>query len=130
MKDIETRVDVEFLVNAFYQKVVEDDVIGYIFTDVAQIDWKKHMPIMYDFWETILLGVMKYKGNTMLKHLSLSKKEKLTPIHFKRWLHLWEQTISENFSGIKAKEAFERAKMMALLMEYKVKASENDHFIQ
>ena len=53
-KDIETRNDIESLVDHFYEIVKADDVIGYIFTDVAQVNWKKHLPIMYDFWENAL----------------------------------------------------------------------------
>ncbi len=49
MKDIENRTDIEVLVNAFYQKVQQDPLIGYIFTDVAKVNWKHHLPKMYEF---------------------------------------------------------------------------------
>ena len=126
MKDIENRKDIEDLVNEFYAKVLKDDKIGYFFNEIAHIDWKKHFPIMYNFWETILFDTMKYKGNPMTKHIVLSKKEPMTSEHFERWLLLWNQTVNENFKGERASEAIKRAKMIADLMKYKTANSSNN----
>ena len=41
-KDITSREAIELLVNSFYDKVKQDDVIGFIFTDVAQVNWEKY----------------------------------------------------------------------------------------
>lgn len=49
-KDIENRNDVQLLIDSFYEKVKADKVIGYIFNDIAKVDWGKHLPVMYDFW--------------------------------------------------------------------------------
>ncbi len=78
------------------------------------------MPIMYDFWETTLLGNIKYQGNPMLKHIALNKKEPMNPTHFERWLELWKVTVSENFSGQKADEAIQRATQIGELMKHMV----------
>jgi hemoglobin len=53
-KDIADRKDIEQLINSFYDKVRADELIGYIFNDVANVDWPHHMPVMYDFWEGII----------------------------------------------------------------------------
>lgn len=53
-KDISTPQDVKTLVDAFYNDVKSDPVIGYIFTDVAKVDWDEHLPRMYKFWEFAL----------------------------------------------------------------------------
>ncbi|MGB5206041.1 group III truncated hemoglobin [Eudoraea sp.] len=126
MGDIENRKDIEHLVNEFYTKVLKDDKIGFFFNEIAHIDWEKHFPIMYDFWETILFDTMKYKGNPMTKHIVLSKKEPMTSEHFERWLLLWNQTVNENFKGDRASEAIKRAKMIADLMKYKTVHSSNN----
>lgn len=120
MKDIQNRADIEFLIEAFYKRVIIDDLIGYFFTKVIKLDWDKHIPVMYDFWETILLGNIKYKGNPMLKHIELNKKETLNAEHFDRWLSHWKNTINENFVGVKANEAIQRAKQIAELMKFKI----------
>ena len=36
--DIRNRKDIEKLVNTFYDKVKTDEVIGYLFNDVAQVN--------------------------------------------------------------------------------------------
>ena len=123
MKDIENRKDVEHLVNEFYAKVLKDDKIGFFFNKITAIDWEKHFPIMYDFWETILFDRIKYKGNPMTKHIVLSKKEPMTSEHFERWLLLWNETVNENFEGNRAAEAINRAQMIADLMKYKTAIS-------
>lgn len=119
-KDIEERRDIEVLVDAFYKKVVVDDVIGSFFTEVVELDWDKHIPVMYDFWETTLLGNMRYKGNPMIKHIELNRKEPLEARHFDRWLALWESTVRDNFRGIKADEAILRARQIGELMKFKI----------
>ena len=125
MKDIENRKDIEHLVNEFYAKVLKDEEIGFFFNEIVHIDWKKHFPIMCDFWETILFDTMKYKGNPMTKHIVLSKKEPMTSEHFEKWLLLWNQTVNENFAGDRASEAIKRAKMIADLMKYKTASKDN-----
>ena len=44
-KDIENREDIVVLINRFYEKVKKDEVIGYIFNDVAKVNWEKHLPV-------------------------------------------------------------------------------------
>ena len=120
MEDITNRAAIEVLVNRFYDKVKIDATIGYIFTDVAKVNWEKHLPRMYQFWETVLLGKTSFKGNPMSAHIQLSKKTALKQAHFNRWLSLWNETVEENFKGEIATEAKERGKNIAVLMLYKI----------
>jgi hemoglobin len=120
MKHIESREDIKLLVDQFYQKLLADELIGYLFTDIAKLDMEVHLPVMYDFWETMLLDHMIYTGNPMEKHLALNQKEKLLSEHFDRWLMHWENTVQQNFEGENADKAIERARNIALLMRYKV----------
>lgn len=130
MKDIATFDDVRLLVDHFYQKVLKDDQISFVFSEYMSTSLEKHLPTMYDFWDSILLGAQTYKGNVMLSHISLNKKVKLKTIHFERWLALWSTTIDELFFGEKADEAKHRAQLMKNLMEFKIAQSENKNFIQ
>ena len=123
LKDIISEQDIKILIDSFYKKVVDDPVIGFIFTDVVTLSWEKHIPIMYSFWGSVLLGGNSYSGNPMTKHIALDTKISLTKVHFDRWLWLWESTIRENFIGIKAEEAITRAKNIAGVMLYKIEES-------
>lgn len=129
-QDIQTRTDIELLLNEFYKKVTADVTIGHFFTKVVQLNWEVHLPIIYDFWESVLFGTGSYKGNPILKHIDLDQKEHLTTVHFDQWLHLWRTTIDEHFEGMKAEEAKQRAEIMAKLMLFKIDQSRSANFIQ
>jgi hemoglobin len=120
MKEIQTREDIVLLVDTFYKQVLEDELIGFFFSKIAALDLQKHMPTMYDFWESALLGNMVYQGNPMVKHLSLNQKSALKAEHFERWLELWEKTLTENFTGKKADDALLRAKQISGLIQFKI----------
>jgi hemoglobin len=112
--DIETDDDIKTLIDAFYEKVKRDDLIGYIFQDVAKVDWAHHLPRMYAFWQFLLLGKDTYQGNPMEVHLKLSEKVTLTSEHFGRWLSLFHETIDDHFEGKHAEEARHRSNLIAL----------------
>lgn len=122
MKDITTRQDIIHLIDSFYTKVVKDDLIGSYFTEVVTLDFEKHLPVMYNFWESVLLGGTSYKGNPMIKHIQLHQKKALEEKHFNRWLTLWEQTINEHFTGSVADQAKHRAKSIKGIMMFKLRS--------
>jgi hemoglobin len=119
-QDIQNEQDVKQLVDSFYSKVMVDEEIGYIFTDIAKISLQEHMPIMYDFWNSMLLHTATYHRNPMIKHIELHDKTPLLSIHFERWLMLWEETIKEHFEGEIANSAIKNAKNIARIMEMKI----------
>lgn len=129
-KKLSEAADIKFLVDSFYQKVVVDDTIGYFFNEVVKLDWDRHMPVMYQFWETVLFGKGGYKGNPVLKHVELNQKAPMTEQHFERWILLWESTIDEHFEGEIAEEAKKKAITMKLLMLYKIGQNGNPNFVQ
>lgn len=112
--DISTSDDIRTLIDGFYDKVKKDDVIGYIFNDVANVDWVSHLPKMYAFWEFLLLGKDSYAGNPMAVHQKLHQQVPLTEAHFDRWLALFHQTVDENFQGQNAEDAKSRSRLIAL----------------
>ena len=119
--DIQSRKDIELLINSFYEKVKKDDTIGFIFNDIAHINWEQHLPIMYDFWETLLLDASSYSKNAMEVHYTLNRKIPLEEKHFQRWLQLFFETVDELFIGTIAAMAKTKAKSIAGLMQYKMK---------
>ena len=118
--DIETRTDIEKLIIQFYAKVMINPVIGFIFTDVIKINLAQHIPIIVDFWETILLDNPVYKKNAMEVHYDLNKKTPLQKEHFNEWLLLFCTTVDELFIGKIATLAKTRAKSIAAVMEFKM----------
>jgi hemoglobin len=118
--DIGSRADIQKLLLQFYGKVRTDETIGFIFTDVAQINWENHIPVITDFWETILLDNPVYTKNAMKVHYDLNKKIPLQKEHFSSWLHLFIETVDELFEGKVAHLAKARAKSIGGLMLFKM----------
>ena len=123
MKDLETFEDIQLLVNEFYKKIQNDDVIGFFFLKIAKVDWEKHLPKMYRFWETLLFGKASYKGNPMAVHFPINKISAMEKHHFERWLTLWTQTVKENFSGTNADLAIYKASNISNLMAFKMETA-------
>ncbi len=121
--DISIRPDIEKMVLQFYEKVKADKTIGFIFTEVVQMDWEKHIPVIVDFWETILLDNPVYTKNAMEVHYSLNNKIALKKEHFDSWIHLFTSTVDDLFEGKIAALAKTRAKSIAAVMLFKMENS-------
>ena len=119
-KDIASREDIVSLVNSFYDKVKPNPTLGYIFSDVAKLNWNAHLPVMYNFWASMLLGENTYTGNPMHKHIVLSKLTPLTDKEFSEWLRLFHETVDDLFAGVTADEAKTRAANIARMMQLKI----------
>jgi hemoglobin len=108
--DITHAADVRRLIDTFYEKVKEDELLGPIFNDIAKVDWAHHLPIMYGFWAFILLNSADtYKGNPIQKHFDLHAKFPLKIAHFDRWVAIFQESVDELFSGAGAENAKFRA---------------------
>ncbi|WP_207344070.1 group III truncated hemoglobin [Arthrobacter sp. E3] len=112
-KDISSREDILTLVETFYTRAFADELIGRIFTDVVHMDLPRHMPIMADFWQTVLFKAGLYSRNALKIHFDIHAQEPLTLEHFNRWLQLWTNTVDELFSGEKAEMAKVQAHLIA-----------------
>lgn len=104
MKDIQDENDVRRLVDTFYGKIQQDELLNPIFSEVAKVDWSHHLPKMYAFWNGLILGLPGYNGAPFPSHVRLP----VSAAHFTRWVSLFHATVDENFSGplaLRAKHA-------------------------
>lgn len=108
--------DIELLVNAFYGKVREDELLGPIFNAIIQNQWLEHLEKMYRFWGTILLNQKSYRGNPFMPHAKLLIDDR----HFKLWLTYFHATLDEFFEGEVADEAKWRSNNMAQMFQLKL----------
>ncbi len=120
MNDIQNQEDLHKLVDKFYKKLLTDDSISYIFTDVVKINLEEHLPILVTFWSQAILGTGGYVKNLTQIHLDLDQKEKLTPELFKIWLHHFYTTVDNNFIGAKAEKIKTQALSIATIMQIKI----------
>lgn len=120
--DISSRADIEQLVLQFYEKVKADKTIGFIFTEVVQMNWEKHIPVIVDFWETILLDNPVYTKNAMEVHYDLNNRRPLQKAHFDSWVYLFTTTVDELFEGSIAELAKTRARSISAVMLFKMES--------
>lgn len=120
-KDITDIDDIKKLVNTFYGKVRQDNLLSDIFNGVIQDRWEEHLEKMYRFWQTILLEEHTYYGSPFSPHATLP----VSAVHFDRWKALFFETVEEHFSGEKAAEAKWRAEKMAEMFQIKINYYQN-----
>ncbi len=118
--EIQKREDIALLVNTFYTKVQKNDTLSVYFSEVANVNWEKHLPVMYDFWSSILLNIPVYLGNPLEKHIDLHNKKPLTQLAFKEWELLFHQTVDELYMGKVANKAKLTASKIARIMQTKI----------
>ena len=120
VSDLETRADIDLLLRRFYSKAMIDEVIGYLFTDVAHLDLEAHLPQIGNFWEQVLLQRPVYVGQPIAVHVPLHEVATLRSEHFQRWFSIWADTIDELFAGEMATQAKRRAAIIAETMQYRL----------
>ena len=113
LRDIDGEQDVEDLVVAFYGRAFADPLLGPVFLDVAQMDLPAHLPVVRDFWTTVLFRAGTYRRNALAPHRALHARVPLTDEHFGRWLALWRATVTERHAGPVADRAVQSAERIA-----------------
>jgi len=100
------------LVDGFYDKVRNDDLLGPIFA--ARIDdWAPHLEKMYAFWGSVMMSSGVYRGQPMPKHVVLP----IDAAHFDRWLALFGETADQICPPAAAAAFKERAGRIAQSLE-------------
>ncbi|HCS26515.1 MAG TPA: globin [Spongiibacteraceae bacterium] len=121
--DLDNSEHIREFVEAFYDKLLNDERLAPIFLDVAAVDIREHFPRIQAYWEKLLLGGSDYNRHTMNIHRQLNNKQTLTDADFDRWLDYFVTTADAHFSG----ERTERAKRVASqIAENMRKALERD----
>lgn len=109
MKPIETKADVELLVDTFYTAVLKDDVLAPFF---KHLNFVEHLPKMVRFWSFVLLDETGYTTNVTDKHAQMQLNMDL----FNRWVDLFKMTVDTLFEGEKAEMAKQRAVVLGWTM--------------
>lgn len=116
-QDIQSKRDIELLVDLFYEKVKKDLVLSKYFQGM---DWSKHLPTMYKFWENVVFYTGRYNGNPMQVHYGLHQRMPLGLGDFQQWLYLFSETVDELYEGENANNIKQRAQNIATVMQIKI----------
>ena len=109
---------IDALVEGFYARVRDDDLIGPVFAARIE-DWSPHLAQMKLFWSSVALSTGVYQGRPMPKHLPLP----IDARHFDRWLELFRQTARALCPPVAAIHFIERAERIAQSLELGIAGS-------
>lgn len=101
------------VVYRFYERVRADPHLGPVFERSIGTDdalWEPHLQTMTDFWHTVMLHKVAYKGNPVVRHMAVDGMERW---HFDRWLALFEEVAHEVYDEPAAAYIVGRARNMA-----------------
>jgi len=98
-RDLDRPEEIAEMVRRFYQDVAQDDLLGPLFNDVAQVDWNEHLPKLTRFWCRALLGIEGYVGNPFRSHALINDRSPFTLEQFDRWLQLFHDAVELGWVG-------------------------------
>lgn len=114
--DIRNKEDIRVLIDTFYRRVRNDDLLSPIINETNIPNWPEHVSLICEFWESILLNRNQYAGEPARKHLQLP----INNHHFDRWVTLFHVTLDELYSGKTTEEAKFQAHKMAEVFRTKL----------
>jgi hemoglobin len=115
--------DIKLLVDDFYRKVGQDELLAPIFNFRLSTNWEPHLEKMYTFWNAALFGIKGYHGNPFSKHATM----KIEETHFQRWLNMFNETVNMHFEGPCAEDAKKKALAMADMFRHKLRTNKNSN---
>ena len=95
------------LVDGFYSRIRQHEVLGPIFNMAIGDNWDHHLPRMKQFWASVALNSGTYSGRPVPVHRRLRL---VRPEHFDIWLGLFRETLAETGASVEVTDYFmERA---------------------
>lgn len=122
MKDVETRQDILFILDRFYEKLLSDERINFFFTKITNTDQhlEEHLELLATFWEQSLFLKGGYFNNMFTIHEKVHQKVPFTKEHYDVWLHHFNTTIDAYFEGKNAEQMKTQGLNMATVMQIKL----------
>ena len=103
--DLTTRGAIDDLVTTFYREIVFDDLLEPVFSEVAEVEWDRHIPVLVDYWASLLLGTREHRSRVMGVHRHLHGLAPVERDHCDRWYSLWVGCVDERWAGPNAERA-------------------------
>lgn len=122
--DLDTRTEIHNLVVDFYRDIVNDEELGYIFVDVAEVDWNLHIPKLIDYWCRVLLGQPGYDGYILAAHQYVHSIEAIPAPIFDRWFLMWVDSVDRGWQGPLAEKAKSHAAKTMKMLAHRLIDSE------
>jgi hemoglobin len=113
-KDLQSIEDVRQVVDAFYNGIEKDPLLGRYF---AGLNMPDHLPRMYAFWDAVVFQTGAYQGRPFDAHLRL---QGLAQEHFNRWIERFHNTVDRLYEGEAAQRMKDKASQIATIFQMKL----------
>ncbi len=104
---------IEEMVNTFYAKIRQDDVLGPIFERRVE-DWPLHLERMVLFWRAVLRSEPTFRiserGAPPILHQRIAELE---AAHFDRWLSIFCDVVDQTYTAPHARRVRDAASRIA-----------------
>ena len=129
-RDLSNRVELQRLLRHFYELVLKDPIIGYLFVDVAKIDMDVHLPKVVNFWHDMVFKSSSYDGELYAAHAHIHQQAPLKPGHFTRWLFLLDKAVKETaYAGENTERLLSLAKRISKSMSAALSQQRRDSLV-
>ena len=110
-----TKINLRTMVIRFYTNILKDEEVGPFFIDKLGDDlsgdiWAPHLDLLTNFWASITLGDMAYRGSPFTPHMHLKGLRRET---FEQWLVLFFETVDSVYEERIANQFKERSSVIA-----------------
>ncbi|MDX2188964.1 MAG: group III truncated hemoglobin [Bacteroidota bacterium] len=119
-QDINSRDELNFLINKFSEKLKTDAVLAPYFEKYTGLNWEVHESRMVDFWNFILFNSTEFNGDVLGKHSNIFSNMPFLLAHFEQWIMHFKETIDEHFEGKKSNELKNFASHIANVLKIKL----------
>ncbi|MCO5229558.1 MAG: group III truncated hemoglobin [Chitinophagales bacterium] len=119
--DITTNEDLRRAMILFYDIIKEDKMISPFFVgDNNFFDWNKHIQLMTSFWQNVLFFTGDFEGSPLETHKRVHQKMTTQPIHFERWLDIFNHVLDTYYEGENVEKMKSHAKAIAKVMQTQI----------
>ena len=122
--DLDRPREISELVQIFYARIATDELLGPVFTQQADVDWREHHETLTAFWCQLELGIRGFHGAPTQKHSALSKEIPFRREQFARWVWLFHDTVDSGWEGPHAESIKAKASMIARVQSKVVENAE------
>lgn len=114
--DTVDRESVAKMVRSFYEKIVQDDIVGPYFTkalgsDLKNAKWHEHFRTLDNFWLLLMEGEEGYMGDPFGPHAFIGELYAET---FDRWLEIFTEHVYEHFEPEIAEKFTKKGEILAM----------------
>lgn len=108
--------EIRALVETFYARVREDDLLGPVFEGRIGHRWDAHLETMCDFWSSVLYATGRFRGDPIGSHTRIPG---LAGPHFDRWMELFTRTARDVLPTEHAEDVIARSVRIRAVLEHR-----------